>query len=110
MKKLIFMLAGVMLTAAAMAQTPEKKQEIKKEEMKDLHKDVIEKRHERKAMGKAVAHGRVKKAVTKRKYVRADKRHINADAKRLERHGVRHPVAKVKHQIRSEKEAKKARY
>jgi hypothetical protein len=110
MKKLIFLLAGIALTTAAMAQAPEKKQEIKKEEMKDLHKDVVEKRHDRKEIGKAAAHGRVKKAIVKRKEVRADKRDINYDAKRLERHGVKHPVVKVKHKIRSEKEAKKARY
>jgi Ni/Co efflux regulator RcnB len=108
MKKVLFMLLGVTLTAGAMAQTAEKKQEVKKE-MKDLHKDVKEKREEKKEMGKALTHGKFKKAIHERKDVRAQKRHINKDAEELEEKGVKHPVTKVKHQIRSEKEAKKAK-
>ncbi len=102
----MMVLLGVLFSIALTAQTPVEK---KKEEMKDLKKDVVEKREERKEMGKAITHAKFKKAVNERKDVRAEKRHIKRDAARLEKQGVKHPVAKAKHKIHAEKEEKKAK-
>ena len=102
----MIVLMGVLFSAVLAAQTPVEK---KKEEMKDLKKEVVEKREERKEMGKAITHAKFKKAVHERKDVRAGKRDIKKDAARLEKQGVKHPVAKAKHKIRAEKEEKKAK-
>ena len=102
----MIILMGVLFSAALVAQTPVEK---KKEEMKGLKKDVVEKREERKEMGKAITHAKFKKAVNERKDVRAEKREIKEDAARLEKQGVKHPEAKAKHKIRAEKEEKKAK-
>lgn len=109
MKKVLFILLGIALTTASMAQTPAQ-QVKKKEEMKDLHRDVAEKRHDNKKMAKHITHAKFKKAVADRKEKREDKKDIHKDQARLERQGVKHPVAKVKHQMKAEKEEKKARY
>jgi len=109
MKKVTFLLFGIVLSASVVAQTPVT-HEKKKEEMTDLKKDVKEKRVERKEMGHALAHAKFKKAVAERKDVRAENRDIKKDGKRLGRHGVKHPVTKTKHKIRAEKEEQKAKF
>ena len=67
-------------------------------------------RGNRKEMGNDLTHAKFKKAVDERKDVRAEKRDIKKDEKRLERQGVKHPVTKAKHKIRAEKEEQKAKF
>ena len=109
MKKVFVILLGLGLSAAVNAQTPAT-QEKKKAELKDLQKDVAEKRHEDKKIGKDITHARFRKAVADRKEKRAEKKDIRKDDERLENQGVKHPVARVKHKIKAEKEEKKAKY
>ncbi|MEP6746639.1 MAG: hypothetical protein ABJB86_02875 [Bacteroidota bacterium] len=109
MKRLWLIAAGFVLATVAVGQTPEQ-HEKKKAEMKDLKTDVVEKREENKEMEKHITHAKFKKAVGDRKDKRAEKRHIRKDETHLKNQGVKHPVAKVKHELKAEKELKKAKY
>ncbi|MEP6750217.1 MAG: hypothetical protein ABJB86_20935 [Bacteroidota bacterium] len=109
MKRLWLIAAGFALATVAIGQTPEQ-HEKKKAEMKDLKTDVVEKREENKEMGKHITHVKFKKAVHDRKEKRAEKRDIRKDEVHLKNQGVKHPVAKVKHELKAEKEEKKAKY
>ena len=103
MKTIMIILFSIVSMSFANAQTP---QATKKAEMKDLKKDVVEKKDERKEMGKDLTHAKFKHALHERKEVRADKKDIKHDEARLENQGVKHPVAKVKHDIKADKERK----
>src|SRR5450631_2538219 len=91
MKKVFFILFSIAISAAAIAQTPVQ-QEKKKAEMKDLQKDVVEKRQENKKIGKHITHVKFKKAVADRRDKRAEKKDIHKDEVKLEKEGVKHPV------------------
>jgi hypothetical protein len=102
MKKVFFFLFGLALTSVAVAQTTEKK-----EEMKHLKKNVREKREENHEVNKDVTHLNFKAAKADHKDKVAEKRAAHTHADRLKNEGVKHPMAKAKHQIHAQDEAKK---
>jgi hypothetical protein len=106
MKTIISIAAGIILCSSAMAQTPEQK---KKEEMKDLKKDVVEKREDQKQVTKDLTHAKVRKAVNDHKEVHADRQDMKADEAHLKSEGVKHPKYKARHKIKAEKHEKKAK-
>jgi hypothetical protein len=106
MKTIVSIAAGIILTFSAMGQTPEQK---KKEEMKDLKKDVVEKREDQKQVTKDLTHAKVKKAVNDHKEVHADRQDMKADEARLKSEGVKHPKYKARHKIKAEKHEQKAK-
>jgi len=103
MKKIFFLLLGVSLSAAAMAQT----NPVKKEEMKDLRTDVREKKAAKHKVNKDLSHARIGKAIKDHKEVAEENKDIRKDAKQLKRHHVDHPVAKAKRQVRVQDDARK---
>ena len=103
MKKLAFLLIGISLTVAVMAQTEPKK----KEEMKDLRTDVREKKAASHQVNKDLGHMRVKKAIHDHKAVARENKDIRKDSKALKDRGVSHPVAKAKRQVRVQDDNKK---
>ena len=103
MKKLLFLILGISLTASVMAQTdPQKKQE-----MKDLRGDVREKKAASHKVNKDLAHGRLSKATHDHKAVARENRDINRDSRRLKDQGVNHPVTKAKRQVRVQDDNRK---
>ena len=102
MKKVFFFLLGVALTSVAVAQTTEKK-----EDMNHLKKNIREKREENHEVNKDVTHLNFKQAKADHKDKVAEKRAVRVHADRLKNEGVKHPVAKAKHQIHAQDEAKK---
>lgn len=100
MKKIILAsLSALVFSLSAMAQTATPPASDKKEDMKelrkdirDVHKDKAHRRHEIKEGDKASA-----KEITKD--IRADKKDIREDANDLRADGVKHPVKKAEKQI-----------
>ena len=103
MKKLVFLLIGISLTAGAMAQTDPKK----KAEMKDLRTDVREKNAAKHKVNKDLSHVRVKKAIHDHKAVAAENKDMRKDSKTLKEKGVSHPVAKAKRQVKVQDDNRK---
>jgi hypothetical protein len=103
MKKLLFLLLGITFGAAVMAQTSP----AKKAEMKDLRTDVREKKVAKHRVNKDLSHVKVKKAVRDHKAVAAKNKDMREDSRHLKNHGVDHPVAKAKRQVRVQDDAKK---
>ena len=103
MKKLLFLLLGITFGAAAMDQT----HPVKNAEMKDLRTDVREKKVAKHRVNKDLSHVKVKKAVRDHKAVAAENKDIRKDSRRLKNHGVDHPVAKAKRQVRVQDDARK---
>jgi hypothetical protein len=106
MKTILSIVAGIIITSSAMGQTPEQK---KKEEMKDLKKDVVEKREDQKRVTKDLTHAKVGKAVNDHKEVHEDRKDMKADEARLKSQGVKHPKYKARHKIKAEKHEQKAK-
>jgi hypothetical protein len=115
MKKLIFLLLGVGLSAGVMAQTDiQKKKEVqptevhkKKADMKDLRSDVREHQAATHQVNHDLGHVRIKKAMHDHKAVAEANKKENRDAKRLKAHGVDHSVTKAKRQVKVQDENRK---
>ena len=90
MKKLLFVLIAVVLSASAMAQTNVQKNQ------KDIKRDAKELRAERRHRNRLITHGKFKKASHVQKAVNIDRKDMNADKKELKIQGVKHPVADAK--------------
>ncbi len=97
---LLFM--GSVFATGATAQSKDIKED--KKVLKNTIKDKKEDKHE---AGNDLAHLRIKSAIKGRKEVRAHRRSIHKQGEHLERHGVRHPIEKAKHQLKVEKDEKK---
>ena len=110
MKRLFFILLGVVLTTGAMAQTAEKKAQMdKKKTEKQLEEAIEAKKDEKKEVGNDLKHLKIGEAVKDRKEVRADRRIIHRKAKHLKQaHGVKHPIRKAQKEVKEEKDEKKA--
>jgi uncharacterized protein HemX len=92
MKKLIFVLFGLGMGVAVMAQTvPEKKTE-----MNQLRANERTRKTHAHQVNKDLAHARIHKAVQDHKAVAADNRAIKQNKKDLKNMEVSHPVAKAK--------------
>jgi hypothetical protein len=107
MKKISFLLVFLTVTVCAFSQSAEKRELVKKEESKNLRHDIRAKRANNHEAVKDAGHLKLKEASTDRKYAMEHKRAQNVHAKRLQHHGVKHPVARAKHQIHAQDEAKK---
>ena len=103
MKKILCIIAGLALTAGAMAQTDTRK----KEEMKDLRTDVREKKAAKHQVNKDLGHVRIKKAVEDHKAVAAENKDMKKDSRRLKKQGVSHPVTKAKRQVKVQDDNRK---
>ena len=103
-KTAIFLLMGVGIGHTGFSQT----KDIKHDE-KTLKNTVADKKEDRHEVGKDLAHLKVNKAIKERKEVRHHRRSIHQQAKHLNRHDVKHPITKAKHQVKAEKEAKKGK-
>ncbi len=77
--------------------------------MKDLKKDVVEKREGQKQVTKDLTHAKIRKAVNDHKEVREERKDMKSDEANLKAQGVKHPKYKAKHKIKAEKEEKKAK-
>lgn len=108
MKKIIFILLGVVLTTGAMAQTTEKKVQIdKRKDEKELKNEIAAKKDEKKEVGNDLTHLKIGAAVKDRKEVRADRRRIHRKARHIKKyHGVEHPIIKAQKQLKEDKEKK----
>jgi hypothetical protein len=103
-KTTILLCIAIVLSAGAMAQTADVKNDEKA--LKSSVKDKKEDRHE---AGKDLTHLKVKSAIKERKEVRSHRKSIHKQGEHLEAHGVKHPISKAKHQVKAEKEAKKGK-
>ncbi|MBC7508005.1 MAG: hypothetical protein H7320_04535 [Ferruginibacter sp.] len=105
MKKLIFMMAGIVFTTLAMAQSTETKVERDKKKTESQLKNTIkEKKEEKKEVGKDLKHLKLDKAIEDRKDVRAERRAEHKKARHLRKvHGVKNPIHKAQKEIREEK-------
>lgn len=108
MKTVFAMLVGLGISAAVVAQAPASQQK-KKAEINDLKEDVKAKKEEKKEVAKAWTHGHVNKAVQEHKEKKEIKNDMKQDEAKLKAQGVKHPVAKAKHKLKAEKEARKAK-
>jgi len=108
MKKLIFILLGVVLTTGAMAQTAEKKAQMdKKKDEKQLENAIAAKKDEKHEVGSDLKHLKIAAAVKDRKEVRADRRRIHRKANHLKKtDGVEHPIIKAQKALKEDKEKK----
>lgn len=102
MKKIIFLILGAALTTVSVAQTTPKKVEEKR-----LRHDIREKREENHEVGKDLTHLKFKKAQADHKDVVTEKNAMDRHAAQLRKRGVKHPIARAKHQIHAQDEAKK---
>jgi hypothetical protein len=115
MKKLIFLLLGIGLSAAVMAQTDLQKQketqktvvQKKKTDMKNLRSDVREHQAATHQVNHDLSHVRIKKAMHDHKAVAEANKKENKEAKRLKAHGVDHSVAKAKRQVKVQNDNRK---
>ena len=105
MKRLFFILVGAALTTGAMAQTPEKKEEIsKKKSEKQLKNAVAEKKEEKHEVANDLKKLKIDKAIDDRKDVRAQRKIIHRRARHLKQaHGSKHPIRKAQKQLKAEK-------
>jgi len=103
MKKItILILTGLIFCTGAFAQSKDVKNDkqaikssikVKKENKKETRKDL--------------AHLKINSAMKENKEVGLHRRSIHKQGEHLEKHGVKHPVAKAKHEINEDKEMKK---
>ncbi len=101
MKKSIFLILGIAITTASIAQTTPKK-----EEEKHLRNDIREKREENHEVAKDVSHLKFKNARADHKDAMTEKKAMHRDASKLRRRGVKHPITRARHQIHAQDEAK----
>ena len=98
MKKVIFIVAGAMLTLTTMAQittTPTKKQI----DSKDIRKDIREKRSDKRQLKADIKDGDKAAAKGEVREIKADNKEIRQDAKTLKSEGVKHPFRRADKQI-----------
>jgi hypothetical protein len=101
MKKFAFLIiTGLVIGTGAMAQ------DVKKDK-KDIKNSVKDKKEDKKETRKDLAHLKIKSAMKENREVGRHRRNIHKQGEHLEAHGVKHPVAKAKHQVHEEKEMKK---
>jgi hypothetical protein len=105
-KNLIILLAGIIFSIGAMAQTKDK--DVKTDE-KNLTSSIVDKKEDKHEAGKDLAHLKVKSALEKRKEVEAHKKSIHKQEDHLEAHGAKHPMRKAKYMAKAEKEEAKAK-
>jgi len=104
MRKLFFLLIGVTISAAAVAQTP---QTEKKEDMKNLRGDVRAHKTATHKVNKDLSHAKIGKAVHDHKAVHQINKDQSADARSLKEQGVNHPVVKAKRQVKVQDDNRK---
>jgi hypothetical protein len=97
MKKIIWMVAGLLTCSIAFAQQPD--HPVKHAEMKHLTKQDKNLHQDRMARNKNILHGHKTAARMDNAAVQQDKRNRNNNASTLRNQGVRHP--KVKARIRT---------
>jgi hypothetical protein len=102
MKKVFFLLIGATLTIGAMAQDS-----TRKAGMKDLRKDIRDKRADKVARAADIKAGDKTAAKAETADIKADKKDIQGDKKTLQSEGVKHPIRRADRQIRKAKAAKK---
>lgn len=103
MKKLLVVMLGLAISAAAMSQTqPVATRKEKDKAMTNLKTDVREHKVARHQVNHDLAHVRIKKAIQDHKSVARSNKMVGADSKRLKADGVNHPVAKAKRQVKVE--------
>jgi hypothetical protein len=104
MKKLLVLILGLSIGAAAMSQTPQTgvSQREKEKAMKDLKTDVRVHKAATHQVNHDLSHVRVRKAIQDHKRVAYANKSVNADSRRLKEQGVSHPVAKAKRQVKVE--------
>jgi hypothetical protein len=104
MKKLLVVILGLSISAAAMSQTPQTdgSKKEKEKDMKDLKTDVRAHKAASHQVNHDLSHVRVRKAIQDHKSVADAKKMTNTDSRRLKAQGVSHPVAKAKRQVRVE--------
>ena len=108
MKKLLFLLFGVSISAAICAQTGQTKtDQAKKTEMKDLRGDVRAHKEATHKVNHDLAHVRVGKAIHDHKTVHRINKDENTDAMRLREKGVSHPITKAKRQVQVQSDNRK---
>jgi hypothetical protein len=114
MKKLFFVMLGLAISAAVVAQTsqtkkddPKTKKEVKKTEMKDLRSDVRDRQAATHQVNKDLSHVRIGKAIKDHKTVHRIKKDEKSDARRLKQQGVDHAVAKAERQVKVQDDNRK---
>ena len=110
MKKLIFLLLGVGLSGAVMAQTDVQKPaqvQKKREDMKNLRSDVRDHQAATHQVNHDLSHVRIKKAMHDHKAVAEANKREKMDSKRLKTHGVDHAVVKAKRQVKVQDDNRK---
>ena len=100
MKKVMFIIAGAMLTLSTMAQTTTPAVPTKKQaDSKDIRKDIREKRADERELRADVKAKDKKAAKAEAKEIKADNKDIRQDAKNLKAEGVKHPIKRAENQI-----------
>jgi hypothetical protein len=105
MKKLLFLLLGVGMSAGVFAQTTE--HEVKKQEARDMRTDVRAHKAATNKRNHDLAHARVSKAVHDQKTVSHTNKNTRVDAKMLRERGVDHPVTKAKREVKVQDDHRK---
>ena len=100
-KNVILLLMSIVLSTGAMAQT----KDVKHDE-KVLKNTVADKKEDRQEAGKDITHLKMKAAISERKEVRHHRRSIHRQGKHLERHGIKHPIKKARHEVKVDQDAK----
>jgi hypothetical protein len=100
-KNAILFFIGAVLSTGAIAQT----KDIKHDE-KVLKNTVADKKEDRQEAAKDLGHLKVKAALKERKEVRHHRRSIHRQGRHLERHGIKHPIKKARHEVRVDQDAK----
>lgn len=96
MKKfmLLFIGAAMALTISAQTTTP-----TKKAAEKDMRKDVVELKEQRKERNKKIARVQLRKASKNQKAINEDRKQLNANKKHLKNKGIKDPVKKAKEEV-----------
>ena len=91
---LLFIGAAMALTISAQTTTP-----TKKAAEKDMRKDVVELKEQRKERNKKIARVQLRKAGKTQKVINKDRKHLNANKKHLKNKGSKDPVKKAKEEV-----------
>lgn len=95
MKKIIsfFVAAAFTFSLSAQTTTP-----TKKAAEKDMRRDVVELKTERKERNTKILHAKFKQAGVEQKEINSDRKHLNANKKHLKNKGVKTPITNAKEQ------------
>ena len=91
---LLFIGAAMALTISAQTTTP-----TKKAAEKDMRKDVVELKEQRKERNKKIARVQLRKAGKTQKAINQDRKQLNANKKHLKNKGIKDPVKKAKEEV-----------